>query len=66
MKKGLLLFLLVFSLVLVSVNFVVGQQGIPENIPGDEIIRGFGGIDPDTGLPSKFSEFKSRADELST
>ena len=67
MKNRALLFLIIFSLVinLFLVNLISSQEALKE-VPGISVTEKFTGgeIDPNTGLPKKFSEFREKADEL--
>jgi len=67
--------ILLISLILININFILAHHEgitgevvneIPESVselPGGKI-SGLGDIDPNTGLPRKFSEFKEKADEF--
>lgn len=71
-------FLLVFlTLFLININFISAHHEllvsgevvseVPESvseIPGARVTESLGEIDPNTGLPVKFSEFKEKADEF--
>ena len=62
----ILTFLLLF-VVSININFIISQEvqeAIPENLPGGKIAGSLGEIDPNTGLPKKFSDFKEKADEF--
>ena len=69
-KKGGVIFLVLISLALIIlINFIISQEAVPESIseiPGGKISGSLGEIDPSTGLPAKFSEYKERADEFRT
>ena len=59
-KRVLVIFVLLFiSTFLISVS---ASSHIPGNIPGSNLAGSLGEIDPNTGLPSKFSDFKDKAD----
>jgi len=63
MKNRLLIILLFVSLFIVNVS---ASSHILDNLPGSNLVGSLGEIDPNTGLPSKFSDFKEKADLYKT
>ena len=61
MKKRLLIIFLV-SFGLISLSFVISQSSVPYN-PAGNVGGSLVSIDSNTGLPSKFSDFKNKADD---
>ena len=67
------LFLLVISLFLININFVSAHHegitgkavsGEVSDVPEAKVAGSLGEIDPSTGLPKKFLDFKEKADEF--
>lgn len=69
-KKGGVIFLVLISLALIIlINLIISQEAVPESIsetPVEKISGSLGEIDPGTGSPKFFSEYKERADEFRT
>ena len=77
LSNFLALFLIILFIFLINIKFinahhesiVTGEvvSGVPESvseIPGAGITSSLGEVDPNTGLPAKFSDFKEKADEF--
>ena len=70
-KRIIFIFLLItlilsINLIFSNTHFISAQSDAPgvSEIPGAKVSGSLGEIDPNTGLPKKFSEFREKADEF--